>query len=310
MLGVRRSPHPVPQNAVAPAPPSVCTPRVHLGRRLRPWAAVCPTPCALCPADPNLGSTRKLSTSRSALTRPSSQLWWACSSCASALPAPCPPHSRPHSPARTARTPRGRPHRLAASPGPAALPALFALLACLRPSAARDGLQSAGQLRHVQRHGHDVDVSGARLPTPRAASVVVPSPLQAARTPRSAAASVPHRTVYALHLRPSAERDGLQPASQLRHDQRTDHVHDVRSALLPCLLACMNPEPAHCSPICSQPPPRLHCAHCMHTARSPAASRLPASTVYALLATSAGRDGLQSATDLRHDARHGVSADV
>ena len=65
-------------------------------------------------------------------------------------------------------------------------------------------------------------------------------------------------------LRPSAGRDGLQPAPELGHLRRHGHELHVYGALLP---APRPPQPAVAA---------LSPARCMHTPRSPAASRLPA----------------------------------
>ena len=85
-------------------------------------------------------------------------MWGMFSVCCSPRPAP-PICSRSPLPCTLrARSPRS----LAASRLPAPKPAPHRV-PCLRPSAARDGLQPAPELGHVPRHGHDLHVSRALL---------------------------------------------------------------------------------------------------------------------------------------------------
>eukprot|EP00964_Phaeocystis_antarctica_P086737 scaffold54948_cov49-Phaeocystis_antarctica.AAC.5 len=99
------------------------------------------------------------------------------------------------------------------------------------------------------------------------------------RAPRSPAASrlptrIPRPAPHALLFRLSAGWVGVQPAAELRHLQRHEHVLHVRGALLP--VPC--PQPA------IDPPPE-RCA-CAAVARRPPTSRpAPRRAPYALRST-------------------------
>ena len=139
-------------------------------------------------------------------------------------------------------------------------------------SAVRDGLQPAGELRHVQRHGHEPHVLcalAARVPTlqsrpPRARRLR--SPLPHALPPPG-----PHLARHrACPPFDSAGRAQVQPAGELRHVQRHNHGRNVLRALAACTLP----------PSLQLGPPRARalllvpcsaCAPCSSCARRPRA---------------------------------------
>ena len=76
----------LPISAVEPSPRAACT---AVARRLPPAGPQLPSsPRTVCPLLLTLGSARRPSTSRSASTRPASQPWATCSTCASRVPCP------------------------------------------------------------------------------------------------------------------------------------------------------------------------------------------------------------------------------
>ena len=144
------------------------------------------------------------------------------------------------------------------------------------------------------------DVRCFPRPTPQSAvSRPLPCTLRARRDrlppPASQPAQpAPHRVPC---LRPSAGREGLQPATELGHLPRYEDARHVCRALLSA------PDP----PICSLSPSPLHAA-C--SPRSPASSRLPACTQPAshrvpCSRPSADRESLQPTLELGHLPRDG-----
>ena len=105
----------------------------------------------------------------------------------------------------------------------------------------------------------------------------------------------PHRINIACPPFGSAVRVGVQPAAELRHVQRQKHAQHVSGALLPVpgLQSAVGPTPTCCLghrrplPSVSRPAPR------------PA----PRPASYASFRLSAGRIGVQPATELRHVQR-------
>ena len=238
MFLVRCSPPPPPKSVVAPSrlhAALACMLRAHRNRSPRSTSRARSPPRAPCALLVTLASPRRPSTSRLAGTRPASRTCTACFTCAAPRPAP------PKSVVAPSRLCMLRAHRnrspRSASCGPQ--PAPRTVCPACRPSPVRDGLQPAAQLGHVPRHEHGLNVLRALLPAP--ASQICSralSPVHAARAPQSLAAfrllwpaaRPAHRVPC---LRPSAVRDGLQPAAQLGHLPRHEHVRHVLRALLP-----------------------------------------------------------------------------
>eukprot|EP00964_Phaeocystis_antarctica_P153110 scaffold121228_cov36-Phaeocystis_antarctica.AAC.1 len=129
-------------------------------------------------------------------------------------------------------------------PPPGPLPLAPHRMPSFRISAVRVGVQSAAELRHLQRHKHAGHVLRALLPASPAPNLQ-PSPL-----PHAACTAVAHRLLppRPLPLTPhrmpsfrlSTEYKGVQPAAELRHLQRHNHAIHVLGALLP--VPC--PQPA------------------------------------------------------------------
>eukprot|EP00964_Phaeocystis_antarctica_P049665 scaffold28787_cov67-Phaeocystis_antarctica.AAC.2 len=152
-----------------------------------------------------------------------------------------------------------------------------------RLSAARVGVQPAAELRHLQRHKHELHVRGALLPVPYPISAAAPSPARCV-PPRS----VVHRLLppdpYTAprtacpSYRLSAVRVGVQPAAEPQHLQRHRHELHVLRALLP----------VPCPPICSR---ALPC-----TLRAPQSSTACCPTTRLV--------GVQPDAELRHLQRH------
>jgi len=208
---------------------------------------------------------------------------------------PQPSQSRPHTHTCTRRLHRDRTPPPAASHLPR--PVARHRVPCLRPSAERAGLQPAAELGHLPRHGHVLHVFRALLPCTHCA---LPRPAASSRLSRRPAASP---APCALCLRPSTEREGLQPVAELGHLPRRVHELHVQSSLLPA------PHPPHsisrtlspAHPLLPCTPSLLHTL-CVHTA---AGHRLPPPhgtarpAPYALLATlGTDREGLQPASEL------------
>ena len=127
-------------------------------------------------------------------------------------------------------------------------------------SAGRVGVRPAAELRHVQRHRHELDVLGALRASPAPATHVGPR-LHAACTaapPHALAPPGPHaaRTLCPPH--DSAGRGGVQRAAELQHVQRHRHGQDVLCALRasPAPRSPSRPSPARCSHRCAAPRPR------------------------------------------------------
>ena len=128
---------------------------------------------------------------------------------------------------------------LAPSPSPTALsppgPHLDPRFVCPPcDSAGRVGLQPAAELRYVQRHKHAGHVQCA---CPRPVRPPQPSPsLRAAcavsspRPPPSHLSRPAARPRFVSSPCDSAGRGGLQPAAELQHVQRHDHVRNVCGA--------------------------------------------------------------------------------
>eukprot|EP00964_Phaeocystis_antarctica_P047610 scaffold27545_cov52-Phaeocystis_antarctica.AAC.2 len=144
----------------------------------------------------------------------------------------------------------------------------------VRLSAVRVGVQSAAELRHLQRHNHEAHVHRALLPVPCPESAVEPPLHDGRRRPRLLARTHPRTAHRMPSVRLSAGRVGVQPAAGLRHLQRHDHGPDVPGVLLP----------VPCSRNCSRALSRT-----LRAPRSPDDSRLPATAPrpasYALLST-------------------------
>eukprot|EP00964_Phaeocystis_antarctica_P001077 scaffold605_cov43-Phaeocystis_antarctica.AAC.1 len=100
------------------------------------------------------------------------------------------------------------------------------------------------------------------------------------REPRSPAASRPNLAPHRMpSFRLSAVRVGVQPAAELRHHQRHEHVRHVPGALLPvpCPKSAVEPCPARCLPRDRPPPPVCWPAPSPRTACPPFDSRQSAS---------------------------------
>eukprot|EP00964_Phaeocystis_antarctica_P100068 scaffold65777_cov53-Phaeocystis_antarctica.AAC.1 len=122
----------------------------------------------------------------------------------------------------------------------------------VRLSAGRVGVQPAAELRHLQRHEHERHSSP---PLHAACAAVVH------RFPPPGPQPISHRMPS---CRLSAERVGVQPAAELRHLQRHNHVPHVLGALLPvpCSQSAVEPSPARyiCVAVASRlPPPGTLC---------------------------------------------------
>eukprot|EP00964_Phaeocystis_antarctica_P008224 scaffold4429_cov36-Phaeocystis_antarctica.AAC.2 len=134
---------------------------------------------------------------------------------ARSYPMPCPQSAVEPFSARCLR--RGR------LPPPACRPAFLAphRMPFFRLSAGRVGVQPAAELRHLQRHYHDLDVSSALLPACPALDLQLsPALHRLLAAPPSPAASPAYRPAYhAPHRMPffrlSAGRVGMQPAAEL-----------------------------------------------------------------------------------------------
>eukprot|EP00964_Phaeocystis_antarctica_P074400 scaffold45742_cov55-Phaeocystis_antarctica.AAC.4 len=76
-------------------------------------------------------------------------------------------------------------------------------------------------------------------------------------------------------FRLSAEREGVQPAAELRYLQRHEHAIRVCGALLPmpCSISAAEPSPAHCVPRGRPPPPAVPARTSPRTACPPFDSR-------------------------------------
>ena len=271
MFIVRCSPRPGPHNLQSRAPPihAACTPPpiASPGPQPAPHRVPCLRPSAvrdgLQPA-PELGHLQRhehaLHVSRAL------------------LPAPRPDNLQSRAPpcTRCAALTRRLP-----PPGPQPAPHR---VPCLRPSAARGGLQPAPELGHLQRHGHAGHVLRARaprdLPPPICSRSPLPGTLRA--KPRSLAASrLPARCLprapYVPCLRPSAGGAGLQPAPELEHLPRHGHALHVYRAFLfaprlpnlhsralytaRCVCTAIVPVHIHaaCTPVeCTPHPPTSH----------------------------------------------------
>ena len=194
-------------------------------------------------------------------------------------------------------------------PAPSRLPGRTAShIACPTfDSAGREGVQPAAELRHVQRHGHEVHVlqrtswvARGALGAPRPAfsraflvhAPLAPPPLHAASRPAASP-----RAAYPPF--DSAARHGFQPAAELRHVQRHGHgLHVLRA-----LRACPAPQPSVGAFPVHAPlaPPPLQ-----HAASRPAASPRVAYPPF----DSAARHGFQPVAELRHVQRHEHAQDV
>jgi len=177
----------------------------------------------------------------------------------------------------------------AAAPTPSRLPArLSPLFLCLpfRLAAVRVRVQPATELQHLQRHAHGLHVSRAlracpcqpppqfwvlflhpalRRPLPAASTLgssactlLAPPP-----PPRPPASMPACRPLFYAFPFDSAVLVGVQPAAELRHVQRHEHVPNVYRALRAC--PC-------------QPAPQFWvlCLHAAYAAAAPTPSRLHA----------------------------------
>eukprot|EP00964_Phaeocystis_antarctica_P102552 scaffold67892_cov48-Phaeocystis_antarctica.AAC.1 len=101
-------------------------------------------------------------------------------------------------------------------------------------------------------------------------------------------------------VRLSAVRVGVQPAAELRHLQRHNHVPDVRGALLPlpCPKSADEPAPARCLHRGRPPPSRLQASTSPRTACPPFGSRQGASAFNQPL--SFDTSGVTSMTSMFH----------
>ena len=141
-------------------------------------------------------------------------------------------------------------------------------------SAVRGGVQPAAELRHVQRHGHELHVQRAlrACPSPpslhsRALLPCMP-PVRCRRPTSSRPRPTPRPASHAPPF-DSAVRVSVQPAAELRHVQRHRHEQHVRGALrawpiAPAAIA-VGPSPRACAaralpPANALPPPGPHLA--------------------------------------------------
>eukprot|EP00964_Phaeocystis_antarctica_P164088 scaffold141506_cov51-Phaeocystis_antarctica.AAC.2 len=161
-----------------------------------------------------------------------------------------------------------------------------------RVSAVRVGVQPAAELGHLQRHDHVPDVRGALLPVPCPQSAVAPCPLHATRAPRSSTACrLPTRTSPRTACPPFDPRQYVTALNQpLSFDTSSvtnmGYMFRVRSS--PCPAPNLQSSPAlhaACPAVaCRLPPPGPHLAP----------YRMPS------VRLSAGRVGVQPATELRY----------
>eukprot|EP00964_Phaeocystis_antarctica_P150313 scaffold117706_cov69-Phaeocystis_antarctica.AAC.1 len=141
----------------------------------------------------------------------------------------------------------------------------------------RVGVQRAAELRHLQRHNHVPDVSGALLP------LTLPQNCRAHAGYTAIARRLPPADPYTSlrtvrpFFRRSAVRVGVQSAAELRHVQGHNLAPDVR-----CTLDA-----------------------CPHTAFSWSPSATCATSTPCPPSDSVEREGLQPAADLRHVQCHG-----
>ena len=186
-------------------------------------------------------------------------------------PSPCTPLSPPSPP----RPLPGRTVAARAGATPASLPGTSPLIVYSPfDSAGSVGLQQAAELRHDQRHGHELHVLRALRACPGPPSLLQLSPVRACRlrrqcpTPSRLAVRTSPRIVYSPV--DSAESVGLQPAAELGHVQRHTHGPHVQSALRACpglpafsrAEPCMPLEPP--SPHFLSPPDPHPAPHRMH----------------------------------------------
>ena len=142
-------------------------------------------------------------------------------------------------------------------PGPHFGPHLMPSLRLGMPG--RAGVQSAAELRHVQRHRHELHVLRALRACPGPHSLELGPPRACRLRRRRPTPSLP------AHISPrsvcppsdSAVRGGFQPATELRHVQGQEHEPDVSGALRACLCSPRPSRvgPSPCTPLAPPPPP-------------------------------------------------------
>ena len=167
--------------------------------------------------------------------------------------------------------------------------------------AGRVDLQPAAELRHLQRHDHGLHVRCALRACPwpqalsRAFSLCMPLVCRHHTTGPPACRLPLLSPPIACPPFDSAEREGLQPAAELRHLQRHDHARNVLRALRAC------PWPPSLESGLSRA-----CLLCATSTPGPPAFRLaplpPAS--HALPSTRQGASASTTAAELRHLQRH------
>ena len=242
-----------------------------------PPRTVCPAPCVPVSTRQNAKAfNQPLNFNTSSVTTMDT-MFYVCTS-----PAPC--AQTPVEPS-LARCMRGRRPTDPPSSWPTPRPAF--------DSAESEVVQPASELRHVPRHEHGSHVQGALCPRALRpdSSRAFPCTLHARPPPhRSSSLCLPART--SPHI-VCAGREGVQPASELRHVPRHRHDRDVQGALRP--YSALRPSLA------------FLCLHASRAAqRAAAAPRRPPRNVFPPF-DSAGREGFQPASELRHiqGQRHG-----
>ena len=165
-------------------------------------------------------------------------------------------------------------------------------------SAGSDGVQPAAEPRHVQRHKHAQHVLCALRTCPCQQPSQLGPPLLAPPPPHALPPPGPHATPLPILPLDSTERDGVQPAAELRHVQRHNHGIHVPGALRACPVSSLHSW--------------VHTARCLRRRRA-TPSRLPASMSPLFLwfpLVSAECGGVQPTAELRHVQRHSHAVHV